>query len=60
MVEYLPVFPTRIRIAMVSVSSHVKLEFDFKTFLNKECTAKEIEKIRSAIMHNIFLNGTLK
>ena len=49
MVEYLPVFPARTRIATVSISSDVKLEFDFKTFLNKECTAKKIQKIRSAI-----------
>ncbi len=46
LVEYLPVFPARIRIAAVSISSHVKLEFGFKNFINKECTAKGIQKIR--------------
>ena len=55
MIEYLPVFPARTRIATVSMASDVKLEFDFKAFLNKECTVKEIEKIRLAIIFTPFL-----
>ena len=46
LVEYLPVFPARIRIGAVSLSSHVKLEFGFNNFINKECVGKRIQKIR--------------
>lgn len=46
LVGYLPVFPARIKIAAVSVSYRVKLEFDFDKFINKECMAKGIQRIR--------------
>lgn len=43
LIGYLPVFPTKIRIALVS---SLKIEFNFEKYNNKECTIKGIKNIK--------------
>lgn len=44
--EYLSVFPAKTRVAIVSFSTYVRLEFDFNEHKNKECLRREIKKMR--------------
>ena len=45
-IEYFPIFPAKTRVAVVSFSTYVRLEFDFKTFKNRECLRQGIRKMR--------------
>ena len=45
-IEYFPVFPAKTRVAIVSFSTYVRLEFDFNEYKNKECLRDGIRKMR--------------
>ena len=47
LIEYFPIFPARTRMAIVTYSTSVKLEFNFNKNLNKECLRKALPKVRS-------------
>ena len=47
LIEYFPIFPAKTRVAIVTYSTSVKLEFNFNKYINKECLRKAIPKIRS-------------
>ena len=42
LIEYFPIFPAKTRVAVVSYSTHVTLEFNFNEHINKECLRKGI------------------
>ena len=44
--EYFSVFPAKTRVAIVSFSTYVRLEFDFNEYKNKECLRRGIRKMR--------------
>jgi hypothetical protein len=46
LIEYFPIFPARTRVAIVTYSTLVKLEFNFNKYINKECLRKGIQDIR--------------
>ena len=46
LIEYFPIFPTKTRVAVVTYSTTVKLEFNFNKYINKECLRKGIQGIR--------------
>jgi hypothetical protein len=46
LIEYFDIFPARTRVAIVTYSSLVKLEFDFNKYINKECLRKGIRNLR--------------
>jgi hypothetical protein len=46
LIEYFPVFPAKTRVAIVTYSTLVKLEFNFNKHINKECLRKAIQGIR--------------
>ena len=45
-VEYLPIFPAKTRMAIVSFSTYVRLESDFNEHKNRECLKRGIERMR--------------
>jgi hypothetical protein len=46
LIEYFPIFPSKTRVAIVTYSTFVKLEFNFNNYINKECLRKGIQDIR--------------
>ncbi len=46
LVEYFDIFPARTRVAIVTYSTYVNLEFNFNKYINKECLRKGIQDIR--------------
>jgi hypothetical protein len=44
--EYFPVYPSKTRVAIVSFSTYVRLEFDYSEFKNKECLKRGIKQMR--------------
>jgi hypothetical protein len=46
LIEYFPIFSTKTRVAVVTYSTNVKLEFNFNKYINKECLRKGIQGIR--------------
>ena len=45
-IEYFDIFPARTRVAIVSYSTFLKLEFNFNNHINKKCLRNAILKIR--------------
>ena len=46
LIEYFAIFPAKTRVAIVTYSTTVKLEFNFNKHINKECLRKGIQGIR--------------
>jgi hypothetical protein len=46
LIEYFPIFPTQTRVAIVTYSTLVKLEFNFNKHINKACLGKAIRGIK--------------
>ena len=49
LIEYFPMFPSKTRVAVVTYSTNVKLEFNFNKYVNKECLRKGIEEIKYGV-----------
>ncbi len=56
LIEYFPIFPAKTRVAIVTYSTRVKLELNFKKYINKECLRTAIQRIRLAFDVLSYLN----
>ena len=63
LIEYFSVFPSKTRVAVVTYSTFVKMEFDFNKNINKECVRKGIQAIEYVFRmfnglysHNFIIN----
>ena len=56
LIEYFAIFPAKTRVAIVTYSTSVKLEFNFNKHVNKECLRKAIQgmKLVCIIVYPIF------
>ncbi len=46
LIEYFDIFPTKTRVAIVTYSTSVRLEFNFNKYINKECLRKGIKNTK--------------